>query len=135
MRAQAMARQRRAARQRARGAQEAVLQLWAHEARRVFGDRLRGPADGAWLHGALDEGLRGAFATSQAELFAGQAACPPFAAFLSAGARAHAPRRACAACPRLQGSAQARRPTLALRRRSSWPAGSWHTARAMARCP
>lgn len=88
MRAQAMARQRRAARQRARGAQEAVLQLWAHEARRVFGDRLRGPADGAWLHGALDEGLRGAFATSQAELFAAQAACPPFAAFLSAGAGA-----------------------------------------------
>lgn len=69
-------------------AQEAMLQLWAHESQRVYGDRLCDAGDVAWLNSAINDRLRDTFATSWEELFTGQQACPPFASFLTSGAGA-----------------------------------------------
>ena len=65
--------------------QEAMLQLWVHESLRVFGDRIWDGEDLHLLRNAINERLTADFSTSHEELFAGGAACPPFASFLHAG--------------------------------------------------
>lgn len=48
---------------------EDLLQLWAHEAQRVLGDRMWDAADRAWLLRAIDERLGAGFGTNLASLF------------------------------------------------------------------
>jgi len=48
---------------------ESILQLWAHENLRVFGDRLFDMSDARWLKQQIDMNMRVAFSTSWNDLF------------------------------------------------------------------
>lgn len=60
---------------------EHILQLWIHEAFRVFGDRMWDANDKLWLQETTTSILKNAFNLKWAELF--PQGVPPFVSFLS----------------------------------------------------